>query len=73
MLQALHRDPAARQVQLLIVECHASVRDTLRAIGLEKQVGCLGRHISVHQAIDEFFDERERSESADSRIQEVNG
>jgi SulP family sulfate permease len=54
MLAGLHRDLARRQVQMRIVGAHAKVRDLLRAVGLEEQVGYLGRHISVDQAIAEF-------------------
>jgi hypothetical protein len=38
-----------------IVEAHATVRDLLRAEGLEERVGYLGRRISVDQAIAEFL------------------
>jgi MFS superfamily sulfate permease-like transporter len=54
MLAALHKELALRGTQLRIVEAHARVRDLLRAEGLEEQVGYLGRHISVDQAICEF-------------------
>ncbi len=54
MLAALHRQLAARGIQLRIVEAHAKVRDLLRAEGLEEQVGYFGRHLSVDQAIVEF-------------------
>jgi SulP family sulfate permease len=37
-----------------VVEAHARVRDLLRAEGLEEEVGYLGRHMSVDQAIVEF-------------------
>jgi high affinity sulfate transporter 1 len=54
MLAALHEDLEKREVQLRIVEAHAKVRDLLRAVGLEEQVGYLGRHMSVEQAITEL-------------------
>jgi high affinity sulfate transporter 1 len=54
MLAALHQDLLKRGVQLRIVEAHAKARDLLRAEGLEEQVGYLGRHISVEQAIAEL-------------------
>jgi high affinity sulfate transporter 1 len=54
LLAALHRELATRGIQLRIVEAHAKVRDLLRAEGLEEQVGYLGRHMSVDQAISEF-------------------
>lgn len=55
MLAALHEDLQSRGAQLRIVEAHARARDLLRAQGLEEQVGYLGRHISVDQAIAEFL------------------
>jgi sulfate permease, SulP family len=54
MLAGLHRELAKREIQLRIVEAHAKVRDLLRAEGLEEQVGYLGRHMSVDQAINEW-------------------
>jgi hypothetical protein len=36
-----------------IVSAHGKVRDLLRALGLEEQVGYFGRHMSVEQAITE--------------------
>ena len=53
MLAALQQDLLNCGVQLRIVEAHAKARDLLRAEGLEEQVGYLGRHISVEQAIAE--------------------
>jgi anti-anti-sigma factor len=54
MLAKLHTDLTARGIQLRIVEARARVRDLLRAVGLEEQVGYLGRYMSVDQAITEF-------------------
>jgi high affinity sulfate transporter 1 len=54
MLTALHKELAARDIQLRIVEAHARSRDLLRAAGLEEQVGYFGRHMSIEQAIVEF-------------------
>jgi SulP family sulfate permease len=54
MLNSLSEDLAARDITLRIVEAHARVRDLLRAEGLEKQVGYLGRHLSVEQAVVEW-------------------
>jgi high affinity sulfate transporter 1 len=61
MLAKLHGDLAARGAQLRIVGAHARARDLLRALALEEQVGYLGRHLSIQQAISEFL------ESAQSR------
>jgi anti-anti-sigma factor len=55
MLTALHAELAKRGVPMRIVEAHATVRDLLRAEGLEERVGYLGRRISVDQAIAEFL------------------
>jgi high affinity sulfate transporter 1 len=56
MLRTLHAELAARGIRLRIVEAHARARDLLRAEGLEEQVGYLGRHMSVDQAIAEFVE-----------------
>jgi MFS superfamily sulfate permease-like transporter len=55
MLATLHRELADRAIQLRLVEAHAGPRDLLRAKGLEEQVGYLGRHMSVEQAISEHL------------------
>jgi MFS superfamily sulfate permease-like transporter len=62
MLAGLYRDLAKREIRLRIVEVHARGRDLLRAEGLEKQVGYLGRHMSVEQAIAEWHGSGHRSE-----------
>jgi MFS superfamily sulfate permease-like transporter len=54
MLSGFHRDLAKRDIKFRIVEAHSHVRDLLRAEGLQEQVGYLGRHMSVEQAITEF-------------------
>ena len=54
MLAELHKDLQSRGIQLRIVEARAKARDLLRAVGLEEQVGYLGRHMSVDQALAEF-------------------
>ena len=51
MLAGLHRDLTKRDAKLRVVEAHAKVRDVLRAVGLEEQIGYLGRHMSIEQAI----------------------
>lgn len=51
MLADLDEDISARGAQFRIVEAHARVRDLLRAEDLEKQVGYLGRHMSIDQAL----------------------
>jgi high affinity sulfate transporter 1 len=58
MLGRLHSDLAKRQVRLRIVEAHAQARDLLRAEGLEEQVGYLGRHMSIEQAISESSEQQ---------------
>ncbi len=54
MLAELYKDLQLRGIQLRIVEARATARDLLRAVGLEDQVGYLGRHMSVDQALAEF-------------------
>jgi MFS superfamily sulfate permease-like transporter len=54
MLAALEQELENRDIRFRIVEAHAKTRDLLRAEGLEDQVGYLGRHISVDQAVAEF-------------------
>jgi high affinity sulfate transporter 1 len=54
MLAELNKELQSRDVQLRIVEARSKARDLLRAVGLEGQVGYLGRHLSVEQAIVEF-------------------
>ncbi len=58
MLAELQKDALAGGFRLRIVEARARARDLLRAVGLEEQVGYLGRHMSVDQAITEFVDQR---------------
>ncbi len=54
MLAKLHEALKAQGVRLRLVAAHASVRDILRAEGLEDRIGYFGRRISVADAIDEF-------------------
>jgi len=54
MLVGLQSELSKRGVRMRIVEARSKVRDLLRAEELEDQVGYLGRHMSVHQAILEF-------------------
>jgi anti-anti-sigma factor len=63
MLAGLHQDLAKREIQLRVVGAHAKVRDLLRALGLEEQVGYLGRHLSVDQAITELQENRKETAS----------
>jgi MFS superfamily sulfate permease-like transporter len=58
MLSDLHAYLGARGVKLQIVDAHASVRDLLRAAGLESRVGHFGRRSSLDQAITEFESEQ---------------
>jgi hypothetical protein len=54
MLATLHAQLKAAGIGLRLVAAHASVRDILRAEGLEETVGYFGRRISVADVIDEF-------------------
>jgi MFS superfamily sulfate permease-like transporter len=53
MLAELDKELESRYVKLRIFEAHSKPRDLLRAVGLEEQVGYLGRHMSVEQALAE--------------------
>ena len=57
MLANLHKELKAAGIKLRLVAAHASVRDILRAEGLEESVGYFGRRISVADVIDEFLGE----------------
>ena len=54
MLAKLHEELQAAGIRLRLVAAHATVRDTLRAEGLEEEVGYFGRRIGVADVIDEF-------------------
>jgi high affinity sulfate transporter 1 len=51
MLAHLHDELQALNIELLVVEAHATERDILRAEGLEKLVGVIDRHISLADAV----------------------
>jgi len=51
MLEELSRDARARGAMLRVVEAHGSVRDILRAVGLEEYVGHISRRTSLADAI----------------------
>ncbi len=54
MLATLHSELTAAGIQLRLVDARASVRDILRAEGLETLVGDFGRGTSVAAAVDEL-------------------
>jgi sulfate permease, SulP family len=54
MLAALHAQLQSTGIRLRLVDARATVRDILRAEGLEERVGYVGRRIMVADAIDEF-------------------
>ena len=54
MLATLNAELQAAGMRLRLVAAHATVRDILRAEGLEETVGYFGRRISVADVIDEF-------------------
>jgi len=54
MLGKLHAALKAAGIRLRLVGAHASVRDILRAEGLEERIGAFGRRISVADVIDEI-------------------
>jgi len=64
LLDSLYQELAARGVRFRIVEAHARIRDLLRRVGLEEDVGYFGRHLSVDQVIGEFRDAHPRATNA---------
>jgi SulP family sulfate permease len=52
MLAGLHMELAAAGIQFQLVEAHATVRDILRAEGLEERLGQISRRMSVDDIID---------------------
>jgi MFS superfamily sulfate permease-like transporter len=54
MLATLYATLEAMGIRLRLVAAHATVRDILRAEGLEELVGYFGRRVSVADAIDEL-------------------
>lgn len=54
MLKTLHVQLASAGIELRIVNARASVRDLLRAEGLEERVGRIGRRATAADVIDEF-------------------
>jgi high affinity sulfate transporter 1 len=54
MLAALHTELQAAGIRLRLVGARASVRDILRAEGMEERVGGFGRRMLVSDIIDEF-------------------
>ncbi len=52
--RSLHEELSMREWRSRIVEVHARGRALPRAAGLEEQVGYLGRHRAVEQAIQSF-------------------
>jgi high affinity sulfate transporter 1 len=54
MLLSLHEKLRGRDIRFQLVEAHSAVRDVLRAVGLEEQVGYFGRHRSLDSAVAEF-------------------
>jgi hypothetical protein len=57
MLASVERDLEARGIRLRIVEAVASVRDVLRAEGLEERVGKISRRVSVGDVVEEHLGE----------------
>ena len=57
MLATLHADLAKAGATLRIVAAHGRVRDILRAEGLDRQVGDIGRRVSVDEVIETYLRE----------------
>ena len=54
MLSKMNDDLAAKGITLRLAEVRSSVRDILRAEGLENRVGPINRHISVKDVVESF-------------------
>lgn len=54
MLATLNKELRASDIDFRLVAAHASVRDILRAEGIDEQVGDFGRGTSVAAAVEEF-------------------
>lgn len=54
MLATLNKELRAADIDFRLVAAHASVRDILRAEGIDEQVGDFGRGTSVAAAVEEF-------------------
>jgi MFS superfamily sulfate permease-like transporter len=54
MLAELHKDLAAAGISFRIVEARGSVRDILRAEGLDERVGSISRHVSLNDVLAEL-------------------
>lgn len=54
MLESLSDELAARNVMLRVTDAHATVRDLLRAQGVDEKVGGINRFASVADVVDDF-------------------
>jgi hypothetical protein len=54
MLERLNTELSKRGATLRAVEARSSVRDLMRAVGLEDKVGHIGRFATVADVIDDF-------------------
>ena len=52
MLRELHGELAGRGIALRIVGAHGTLRDLLRADGVEEKVGGLGRNVTLESVLD---------------------
>jgi len=55
MLEGLSDELAKRNVSLRVTDAHASVRDLLRAQGVDERVGGINRFASVADVVDDFL------------------
>ena len=62
MLSKLHGVLVRRGIRLQVTEARSSVRDVLRAVGLEEKVGPVNRFSSVSDLIDDFLSAPDRAE-----------
>jgi MFS superfamily sulfate permease-like transporter len=59
MLLQLSRELSDKTIRLMIVEAHSVVRDLLRRLGMENQVGHISRAVSTNDIVEEFISENE--------------
>jgi high affinity sulfate transporter 1 len=65
MIASLRSELEKRGAVLRVVEARSSVRDLLRAVGLEDKVGRIGRFATVADVIDDFDEQLRASETGE--------
>jgi sulfate permease, SulP family len=68
MFAALHTELQAATTKLRLVNAHASVRDILRAEGLETLVGFVGRRATIANVLDDYLKRTNDGQAGDESI-----